>query len=61
MVNTSNDSSMVHDLLDLKEKVDNIVEICFQKDVKFVQSVKDSFESAVNSRQNKPAELIGEL
>ena len=51
---------MVQELLDLKEKADNIVEKCFDKDQKFVQSLRDAFEVSINRRQNKPAELIGE-
>ena len=50
---------MVQSLLDLKEKLDNIVEQCFNKDSKFVESLREAFESSVNKRQNKPAELIG--
>ena len=60
VLDTSSDGTMVQDLLDLKEKSDNIVEKCFGNDHKFVQSLKDAFEDSVNKRQNKPAELIGE-
>ncbi|XP_076820896.1 cullin-4A-like [Clavelina lepadiformis] len=58
VLDTAADNSMVQDLLDLKEKLDHIVEICFEKDPKFVESLREAFESSVNRRQNKPAELI---
>jgi len=50
---------MVQDLLDLKEKLDNVVKTCFNQDKKFVTGLQRAFESSVNKRQNKPAELIG--
>ena len=50
---------MVQDLLDFKDKMDNIVITCFGKAEKFVNSVKEAFENFINQRPNKPAELIG--
>lgn len=50
---------MVQDLLDFKDKVDHIIDVCFQKNDKFVNVMKESFETFVNRRANKPAELIG--
>ena len=52
---------MVQELLDFKEKLDNIVVNCFGRSEKFVNSLKESFENFVNQRLNKPAELIGNL
>lgn len=50
---------MVQELLDFKEKMDNIVSKCFQTNEKFGNSVKEAFEQFINQRTNKPAELIG--
>ena len=44
---------------DFKDKVDNIISVCFVRSDKFVNSMKESFEHFINQRQNKPAELIG--
>lgn len=59
MIDPEKDKSMVQDLLDFKDKMDNIVITCFQKSEKFVNSVKEAFEHFINQRPNKPAELIG--
>ena len=53
------DKAMVQELLDLKAKVDTIIAESFQGNEKFTDVVRESFESVVNKRQNKPAELIG--
>ncbi len=44
---------------DFKDKADNIIDTCFQRNEKFVNAMKEAFEVFVNHRQNKPAELIG--
>lgn len=44
---------------DFKDKIDNIIAVCFQKSERFVSAMKESFEHFINQRQNKPAELIG--
>jgi len=46
-------------LADFKDKLDNIVVVCFNKNEKFVNAMKESFEYFINQRQNKPAEVIG--
>lgn len=51
---------MVQELLDFKEKMDNIVHKCFQSNEKFSNSLKEAFEQFINQRTNKPAELIGD-
>uniref|UniRef100_H2ZFM0 Cullin-4 n=2 Tax=Ciona savignyi TaxID=51511 RepID=H2ZFM0_CIOSA len=58
VLDASNDHTMVQDLLDLKDKLSNIVQKCFCKDPKFVEALREALESSVNKRQNKPAELI---
>lgn len=55
------DKDMVQELLDYKDKVDHIIDVCFQKNDKFVSVMKESFETFINRRANKPAELIGTL
>ncbi|XP_061482667.1 cullin-4A isoform X4 [Rhineura floridana] len=58
VVNPEKDKDMVQDLLDFKEKVDHIIEVCFQKNEKCINLMKESFETFINKRPNKPAELI---
>ncbi len=55
------DKSMVELLLQLKDAVDHIVEHGFQKNDAVVYIGKQAFEKIVNSRENRPAELIGAL
>ena len=50
---------MVQELLDFKDKMDNIVNTCFYRNEKFANSLKEAFEAFINQRANKPAELIG--
>jgi cullin 4 len=59
VIDPEKDKTMVQELLDFKEKLDNIVVTCFQKNEKFVNTLKESFENFINQRLNKPAELIG--
>lgn len=58
VVNPEKDKDMVQELLDFKEKVDHIIEVCFQKNEKCINLMKESFETFINKRPNKPAELI---
>lgn len=48
-------------VLDFKDKIDNIIAVCFNKNEKFINVMKESFEHFINQRQNKPAEVIGEI
>ncbi|GFR57911.1 cullin-4A-like, partial [Elysia marginata] len=41
-----------------KDKIDFVIAECFGKNEKFINAMKESFESFINQRQNKPAELI---
>ena len=61
MINPEKDKTMVQELLDFKEKLDNILKSCFRNNEKFVTSLKDAFESFINQRQNKPAEMIAKF
>ena len=56
-----NESTMVQSLLDLKERLDNIIEVSFHKDQKFIDSMREAFEVSINKRQKYPAEYIGKL
>ncbi|XP_001515026.2 cullin-4A isoform X1 [Ornithorhynchus anatinus] len=58
VVNPEKDKDMVQELLDFKDKVDHIIDVCFQKNEKFINLMKESFETFINKRPNKPAELI---
>uniref|UniRef100_A0A3B3SBQ4 Cullin-4A n=1 Tax=Paramormyrops kingsleyae TaxID=1676925 RepID=A0A3B3SBQ4_9TELE len=52
------DKEMVQELLDFKDKTDHIIQTCFQKNESFLNAMKESFETFINKRPNKPAELI---
>uniref|UniRef100_F7FCJ0 Cullin 4B n=1 Tax=Macaca mulatta TaxID=9544 RepID=F7FCJ0_MACMU len=59
VINPEKDKTMVQELLDFKDKVDHIIDICFLKNEKFINAMKEAFETFINKRPNKPAELIG--
>lgn len=59
VINPEKDKTMVQELLDFKDKVDHIIDVCFMKNEKFVNAMKEAFETFINKRPNKPAELIG--
>lgn len=50
---------MVQDVMEFKERMDVVVTQCFNSSEKFDQAEKDAFDAFVNTRINKPAELIG--
>lgn len=60
MIDPEKDKTMVQELLDFKDKMDNIVSVCFKKNEKFSNSLREAFEYFINQRANKPAELIGQ-
>lgn len=55
------DKTMVQELLDFKDQMDVVVIQCFQRNEKFVISLKEAFEHFTNQRPNKPAELIAKF
>jgi len=61
VINPEKDKTMVQELLDFKEKLDIIMEKCFRSNEKYITALKDSFESFINQRQNKPAEMIAKF
>lgn len=52
------DGELVQSLLDMKKKLDEVLEGCFQKNDVFASTIKEGFEHFINQRANKPAELI---
>jgi hypothetical protein len=55
------EDTLVQDLLNFKDRIDRICIESFQKNDEFQNSIKESFEFFINSKHNKPAELIGKL
>lgn len=49
----------MQDLLDFKDKMDNVAQSCFTRNEGFINAMKEAFEAFINKRPNKPAELIG--
>ncbi|EDO35660.1 predicted protein [Nematostella vectensis] len=61
VLNPEKDKTMVQELLDFKEQLDTMIAEAFMKSEKFVNAMKESFESFINKRPNKPAELIAKF
>ena len=63
IVNSSGekDKTMIHELLLFKDQMDKIISECFEKNIKFMNSLKEAFEYFINQRTNKPAELIAKF
>ena len=45
-------------MLDFKDRIDDIVRLCFDSNPIFQHAVRDAFEYFINQRQSKPAEMI---
>ncbi|XP_075395964.1 cullin-4B-like [Tenrec ecaudatus] len=58
IINPEKDNTMVQELLDFKDKIDYIINTSFLKNNKFIVAMKEAFETFVNKRPNKPAELL---
>jgi len=61
VVNPEKDKTMVQELLDFKDKLDTIMGECFDGNEQYIVSMKEAFETFINRRQNKPAELIAKF
>lgn len=61
VIEPERDKTMVAELLEFKEQLDHIVSTCFQRNDKFLYSMREAFEYFINQRQNKPAELIAKF
>uniref|UniRef100_A0A671TJ43 Cullin 4A n=1 Tax=Sparus aurata TaxID=8175 RepID=A0A671TJ43_SPAAU len=48
------DKDMVQDLLDFKDKMDNVAQSCFARNEGFINAMKEAFETFINKRPNKP-------
>lgn len=59
--NPQNDNDMINNLIHFKRKLDNILKDCFENDNLFQNALKESFEYFINTRGNKPAELIAKF
>ncbi|XP_018014430.2 cullin-4A [Hyalella azteca] len=55
------DKAMVQELLTFKDRLDEMVNECCGRNDKFVQAVREAFEYFINTRLNKPAELIAKF
>ncbi|VDO40115.1 unnamed protein product [Brugia timori] len=58
VMDVNRDKTLVADLLVMKRQLDNVVDSCFERNEKFIQAEKDSFDYFINTRPNKPAELV---
>jgi cullin-4 len=65
VMNEERDQHLIHDLLDLKLRAEKIIHAMFPTGMsdaalleKFTQTLQDAFESFMNLRHNKPAELL---
>lgn len=61
VIEPERDKTMVAELLEFKEQLDHVVNTCFQRNDKFLYSMREAFEYFINQRQNKPAELIAKF
>jgi len=61
VTNPEKDKTMVQELLDFKDQMDYVVMNCFNRNEKFINSLKEAFEHFINQRPNKPAELIAKF
>lgn len=55
------EKGLIQRLLDFKDQVDRIARDCFASNVRFVNSLREAFETFVNSKTNKVAELIAKF
>ena len=45
-------------LLDMRDKYDHMIESAFEGDKMFEKALKEAFETFINGRQNRAAELV---
>ncbi|PLW45501.1 hypothetical protein PCASD_05943 [Puccinia coronata f. sp. avenae] len=55
------DAGMIQRLIDFKTTLDRIVVDCFSRDREMFYAIKESFETFINQRHNKPAELLAKF
>jgi len=61
VLNKSNDATMIKTLIEFKSRLDQILKVSFQHNLEFSQALRDMFESFINERANKPAELMAKF
>jgi len=61
VMDATKDAEMVQKLLDLKSKLDGLLVDAFASNETFAAAIKESFETFINTRQNKPAELVAKF
>lgn len=49
---------MVESILTFKKKLHNIIISSFNSTASFINTIKDAFEDFINTRANKPAEMV---
>ncbi|CAO3687174.1 unnamed protein product [Rhizopus stolonifer] len=59
--NPKNDINMINNLTEFKEDLDTVLRVCFHNDEHFAYVLKESFEYFINTRKNKPAEMISKF
>lgn len=59
--NVAADEKMVDNLIVFRNKISTILKKCFAFDADFVTANSLAFEFFINKRENKPAEMMGEL
>lgn len=59
--NPQSDSTMVIEILKFKTSLDIVLKHCFENDKLFQNALMESFEYFMNTRGNKPAELIAKF
>ncbi|KAN0022309.1 hypothetical protein ACTFIU_004485 [Dictyostelium citrinum] len=52
------EATLIQDLLDYKDRLDRILNQSFSKNELLTYALKESFEYFINTKQNKPAELV---
>jgi cullin-4 len=52
------DETLIGEVIDLKDRLDRILNQSFASSTVFGDAIKEAFESVLNSRQNRPVELI---
>lgn len=57
----THDKDMVQSLLDLKEKLDDLINRSLMRNEDFERTLRDSFEHFINCRENRPAQLIAKF
>ncbi|CAG8645153.1 11419_t:CDS:2, partial [Diversispora eburnea] len=55
------DVTIIEQLINFKRRMDEFVEVSFNSNYNFDQALKEGFETFINKRQTKPAELLAKF